>query len=203
MRSPRGRAGESGVTIGIGYDLGYTSKAQIEADWAPFLEQPARASLAAVQGVKGLAAQQLARGIAHLRIPLAAAEAVFHASTLPRFAKLTRDVFPGVEKLPLDAQGALLSLVFNRGASLEGERRREMRAIRDALKGGATARGNRRAGRSHATPVADHARVARTSCERGRAHPRRAQAVRIFRTRRRLTSGCRCSDDSDSSAGPL
>jgi hypothetical protein len=129
--------GESGVTIGIGYDLGFTSKAQIEADWAPFLEQPARASLAAVQGVKGLAALKLARGIAHLRIPLAAAEAVFHASTLPRFAKLTRDAFPGVEKLPLDAQGALLSLVFNRGASLEGERRREMRAIRDALKVGA------------------------------------------------------------------
>jgi hypothetical protein len=128
-------AGESGVTIGIGYDLGFTSKAQIEADWGPFLEQPARASLAAVQGIKGAPAEQLARGIRHIHIPLAAAEAVFYSSTLPRFAKMTRDAFPGVEKLPLDAQGALLSLVFNRGASLEGDRRREMRAIRDALKG--------------------------------------------------------------------
>jgi hypothetical protein len=133
---PTWPGGESGVTIGIGYDLGYTSKAQIEADFGPFLEQPARASLAAVQGVKGAPAQQLARGIRHIHIPLAAAEAVFYACTLPRFARLTRDAFPGVEKLPLDAQGALLSLVFNRGASLEGDRRREMRAIRDALKAG-------------------------------------------------------------------
>jgi hypothetical protein len=41
-----------------------------------------------------------------------------------------------VEKLPPDAQGAVLSLVFNRGASCAGERRREMRAIRDELAGG-------------------------------------------------------------------
>jgi hypothetical protein len=132
---PTWPGGESGVTIGVGYDLGFTSKAQIEADWGPFLEQPARASLAAVQGIKGASAEPLARGIRHIRIPLAAAEAVFYASTLPRFARMTRDAFPGVEKLPFDAQGALLSLVFNRGASLDGERRREMRAIRDALKG--------------------------------------------------------------------
>ena len=38
--------------------------------------------------------------------------------------------------LPLDAQGALVSLVFNRGTSMEGDRRAEMRAIRDAVPGG-------------------------------------------------------------------
>ena len=113
---PTWPGGESGVTIGIGYDLGFTSKQQFEADWGPFLEEPARAALAAVQGAKGAAAQQLARGLRHIKIPLAAAESVFYASTLPRFARITRDAFPGVEELPLDAQGALLSLVFNRGA---------------------------------------------------------------------------------------
>jgi hypothetical protein len=135
---PTWPGGESGVTIGIGYDLGFTSKPQIEADWDPFLEQPDRAALAAVQGAKGAVAQQLARGLRNIHIPLAAAELVFYASTLPRFARITRDVFPGVEDLPLDAQGALLSLVFNRGASLAGERRKEMRAIRDELAGGAS-----------------------------------------------------------------
>jgi len=133
---PTWPGGESGVTIGIGYDLGFTSKTQIEADWDPYLEKPERAALAAVQGVKGAAAQQLARGLRHIRIPLSAAEPVFYASTLPRFARITRDAFSGVEKLPADAQGALLSLVFNRGASLAGERRSEMRAIRDELAGG-------------------------------------------------------------------
>ena len=130
---PTWPGGESGVTIGVGYDLGYTSKQQIEADWDPFLEKPERAALAAVQGAKGAVVEQLARGLKHISIPLAAAEAVFYGSTLPRFARITRDAFPGVEKLPPDAQGALLSLVFNRGASCVGERRREMRAIRDEL----------------------------------------------------------------------
>jgi hypothetical protein len=125
--------GESGVTIGIGYDLGFTSKQQIEADWDPFLEKPERAALAAVQGAKGEAAAQLARGLKNINIPLAAAEPVFYASTVPRFARITRDAFPGVEDLPPDAQGALLSLVFNRGASFTGDRRSEMRAIRDEL----------------------------------------------------------------------
>ena len=69
---PTWPGGESGVTIGLGYDLGFTSKAQIEADFGPFLEQPARASLAAVQGIKGAAAEALARGIRHVNIPLAA-----------------------------------------------------------------------------------------------------------------------------------
>jgi hypothetical protein len=133
---PTWPGGESGVTIGIGYDLGFTSRTQIEADWSPFLEQHERAALAAVQGAKGAVADQLARGLRNINIPLSAAEPVFYASTLPRFARITRDAFPGVEKLPLDAQGALLSLVFNRGASCTGERRSEMRAIRDELSGG-------------------------------------------------------------------
>jgi hypothetical protein len=133
---PTWPGGESGVTIGVGYDLGFTSKQQIETDWGPYLEKPERTALAAVQGAKGAVADQLARGLSYINIPLAAAEPVFYASTVPRFARITRDAFPGVEKLPLDAQGALLSLVFNRGASLSGERRSEMRAIRDELAGG-------------------------------------------------------------------
>jgi GH24 family phage-related lysozyme (muramidase) len=46
---------------------------------------------------------------------------------------LTGRAFPGVTKLPPDAQGALVSLVFNRGTSMQGHRRREMREIRDAI----------------------------------------------------------------------
>ena len=35
--------------------------------------------------------------------------------------------------MPPDAQGALVSLVFNRGPGMDGDRRREMRAVRDAV----------------------------------------------------------------------
>jgi len=124
----------SGVTIGIGYDLGLTSKADIIADWRPWLSEPQLAALAAVQGVCGAAARQLAQGVRHVLIPLEAAEQVFHTRTLPAFAALTRSRFAGVEKLPPDAQGMLLSLVYNRGASLKGPRRREMAQIAALLR---------------------------------------------------------------------
>ena len=42
------------------------------------------------------------------------------------------DAYPGV------VQGALLSLVFNRGTSLQGGRREEMRKIRELLATGST-----------------------------------------------------------------
>jgi hypothetical protein len=41
--------------------------------------------------------------------------------------------FPGVDQLPPNAQGALVSLVFNRGPGMYGDCRREMRAVRDPV----------------------------------------------------------------------
>jgi hypothetical protein len=124
----------SGVTIGIGYDLGLASRAGIVADWQAYLFEPQLAALLAVQGVCGSAARQLALGLAHIEIPLEAAEQVFYLRTLPQFAARTRAAFPGVEKLPPDAQGMVLSLVYNRGAGLAGPRRREMGEIASLLR---------------------------------------------------------------------
>ncbi len=39
----------------------------------------------------------------------------------------------GFEEWPADVQGGLVSLVFNRGTSMEGDRRREMRVNRDLV----------------------------------------------------------------------
>lgn len=125
----------SGVTIGIGYDIGVTKKAQITTDWETYLFEPELAALLAVQGVTGLPAKQLAQGVSHVVIPLKAAEEVFYLKTLPIFAAQTRATFPGVDKLPADAQGMLLSLVYNRGTSLDGARRAEMAEIARLLRG--------------------------------------------------------------------
>ena len=47
-----------------------------------------------------------------------------------KYAKSTRNIYPGIEKLPPDAQGAILSLVYNRGESLANtDRRKEMRNL--------------------------------------------------------------------------
>jgi len=61
---------------------------------------------------------------------------VFERLTLPVYVARTAQAFPGFDKLPLDAQGALVALVFSRGASMAGDRHKEMRAIRDLVPSG-------------------------------------------------------------------
>lgn len=127
----------SGVTIGIGYDLGHTARAQVARDWRGRLPDADVDALLRVCGLTGTAARDRLPDVAHVRVPLATAREVFAASTLPRFARLVREAYPGAEALPPDAQGALLSLVYNRGASLDdSDRRREMRTIRDWVAAG-------------------------------------------------------------------
>jgi hypothetical protein len=126
--------GQSGVTIGIGYDLGVTSKADIRADWEPLLSEADLVALLAVQGVTGLPAKRLAQGISQVVIPLTQAEQVFYTRTLPTFAARTRETFAGVQKLPADAQGMMLSLVYNRGTSVTGPRRAEMANLQRLLR---------------------------------------------------------------------
>jgi hypothetical protein len=127
--------GQSGVTIGIGYDLGMTRKADIRADWEPLLAEADLVALLAVQGVTGESAKRLAQGISQVVIPLELAERVFYTRTAPQYAARTRAAFPGVQKLPADAQAMMLSLVYNRGASVSGPKRVEMANIQSLLRG--------------------------------------------------------------------
>jgi hypothetical protein len=123
--------GDSGVTIGVGYDLGY--EAQFRGDWSGRLPAPALARLAAVCGITGAAAQAAAARVGDIVVPWDAADAVFRGRMLPRETARTLEAFPGAEALSPDSLGALVSLVFNRGAGMQGDRRREMRDIRDAI----------------------------------------------------------------------
>lgn len=132
LSKPTWPGGASGVTIGIGYDLGYNTKSQIRTDWGGLVSDDALSHLLAVAGIKGDPAKGAARAAkaSGVKISYEAAKTVFAQKTLPRYARSTRKVWPGVEALPYDAQGALLSLVFNRGSSLRGSRRTEMAAIK-------------------------------------------------------------------------
>jgi GH24 family phage-related lysozyme (muramidase) len=131
--------GQSGVTIGRGYDLGYHTRSEFLTDWSPYIEPPALTLLAGCVGIIGLAARDRARMLrGRICITQAVADRVFFSATLPKYTALTKRTFPGVEKLPLDAQGALVSLVFNRGSRMVDsdpviQERREMRAVRDAV----------------------------------------------------------------------
>lgn len=135
LKHPTWPGGESGVTIGVGYDLGYTPRARVLGDWHA-LEDSDRERLAATIGVRGLRARESAREVRDITIPWALAYDVFKRSTVAFWISQTKSAFPGLDSLPADASGALVSLVFNRGPSMDGDRRREMRAIRDAVPAG-------------------------------------------------------------------
>jgi len=125
--------GRSGITIGIGYDLGYNKEQQIRKDWSSKLSEIDLEKLIVVSGLKEDAAKQALAGVKSVTIPLESAQSVFYESTLSRYAASTLRTYPGVEKLHLDAQAGLLSLIYNRGTSFKGTRRTEMAAIKSLV----------------------------------------------------------------------
>lgn len=127
-QSPTWPGGHSGVTVGIGYDLGFNSVEQILADWK---HHPQRGYLAAMSGITGTDARALAARRVWIQTPFALAHEVFLDPTLVRYYRIARRAFPGMEGLPLNTQGALVSLVYNRGGNMVGDARHEMRTIRD------------------------------------------------------------------------
>lgn len=122
--------GGSGITIGVGYDLGFNSPQQLQRDWSGRLTDHHVKLLRGVTGLKGAEARSALWRVRNVIVPFDAAQQVFYKSTLPRYARLTRRTYPQVHKLPADAQAMLLSLVYNRGSRLSGARRREMKAIK-------------------------------------------------------------------------
>lgn len=125
----------SGISLGVGYDLGYVEAAQFERDWAKHLSASQMARLKSAIGKKARAAAAIASRFIDIRISRAAAMEVFTAATLPLHARRAFQAFPGMEKLPANAQGALVSLVFNRGpdTNRKDPRRREMAEIKRIL----------------------------------------------------------------------
>lgn len=129
---PEWPEGDSGVTIGIGYDIGMCRKAQVLRDWAA-LGSDTLERLTKCCGVSKYPAELLARDLRDIRIPYNLAMVVFCNSTLPEEIEKTKNVFEGaIDKLSKDAFGALVSLVYNRGTSIKGESRKEMLGIRQA-----------------------------------------------------------------------
>jgi GH24 family phage-related lysozyme (muramidase) len=134
MDQPSKWPGESsGISLGRGYDLGYVSADEFQADWEAHLSADHIKRLGKAIGKTGAAAKNIAPQFADIRIKTADADAVFNKATLPKFKLTTAKAFPRITAFHPDVQGALVSLVFNRGAAMQGDRRREMREIRDTV----------------------------------------------------------------------
>lgn len=133
---PEWPGGMSGVTIGIGYDCGYSSRAIIQGDWGDKLPAIMVKALQDVANIHGSAAKSHAhelRGV--VTVPWADAMAVFLGRDMPKWEGIVIKALPNATQLAPDSFGALVSLAYNRGPSFSavGDRYREMRAIRDHL----------------------------------------------------------------------
>ncbi len=140
---PEWPGGASGVTIGIGYDCGYSTPTVIQADWGDKLPVTMVAALEAVAGIHGSAASSHAHELRNVvMVPWDAAMAVFLDRDMPKWEAIVAKALPNASQLAPDRFGALVSLAYNRGPSFSApwnrdkdhlDRYREMRAIRDHL----------------------------------------------------------------------
>lgn len=131
--APHWPGGSSGVTIGAGYDLGY--ERNFREDWKPYLTPAELDRLARTIGLTGSRAKQALSGVRDIKVKWEWAVMVFLSKNVPREVAATIKAFPQAkEKLRPNAFGALVSVVFNRGAKVDDSpRRKEMLYIRDAI----------------------------------------------------------------------
>lgn len=125
----------SGVTLDYGYDLGQVTRDQFSADWGPVLAPQDASRLGPCVGLRGGVARTIAATapIHGIGVTRTQAGQVFASATLPRYCELTLHTFPGLDALPKAVHTALVDLIYNRGASLDGPRRDEMRVIKAAV----------------------------------------------------------------------
>jgi hypothetical protein len=114
---PTRPAGESGVTIGIGYDIGYSTPSSLKADWSDFIEASDLATLTKLCGVTGARAGGRLATVQDVKIPWDTAMRQFVGSEQAKYVGLTERSLPNFAKLSNNSRGALVSLVYNRGPS--------------------------------------------------------------------------------------
>lgn len=131
---PAWQTTSSGVTVAIGYDCGYNSKEQIAKDLSGIATKEEIILLQSVSGLKGKSAYY--NGLPKVKYKVyftyEEAEKLFMNKTLPSFTKQTATAFGlSPTRLHPHSNGALTSLVFNRGASMANtDSRKEMRWIK-------------------------------------------------------------------------
>ena len=116
---PTWPGGASGVTIGNGYDIGYSTPEEIAADWGPVLSAQAVSALQSVAGIHGSPAHSHAQELHWITVPWDAAMAVYHERDLPKWVGICERALPNFDLLHPDQKGAIVSLAFNRGASFD------------------------------------------------------------------------------------
>jgi GH24 family phage-related lysozyme (muramidase) len=120
--------GTSGITIGYGYDLGQQTSKQVEKDLDGFYTLEEIKKFQSVAGLKQNNAVNNLSKVQNLTITKDTAMQLTRR-VKANYAQKTYDIWPEVIDMHPHCQGALLSIVYNRGNSLNGDRRKEMKNI--------------------------------------------------------------------------
>ena len=75
--------GDSGITLGFGYDLGYATVDQFESDWGPYLTSDQLHRLRDAVAKRGIAARNRAVQLKDIKIKRKDAETVFLERSIP------------------------------------------------------------------------------------------------------------------------
>lgn len=118
---PAWRTTASGVTVGFGIDVGHMSKDHIQRTFEGFIPQYQIDALKSVSGMKGSNAYY--NGLPKVKhvvhVPWNVAVSIFETRTLPHYSQMASRAFNiDGNRLSPDENGALTSLILNRGASM-------------------------------------------------------------------------------------
>lgn len=136
LQYPIWPGGTSGVTIGLGYDIGNQSAVQAQKDLEGILPQEDIDRLKRYCGLIGTICKQ------KLPIPVKVswdqAEKIFYRTSIKRYARMAASVYDELETLHPYEQTAVVGLVYNRGSNTKdapgSDRRREMNLLIQAIK---------------------------------------------------------------------
>jgi hypothetical protein len=124
--------GNSGIDIALGYDFSTVSPKITILDWRALPADHA-ARLAATHPYTGQRAVSHLSDVHDITAPKSIGFAVFNTADVPRVDSQCRKMYPGFEDLRSNARSAILSLVYNRGNSLAGPNRLEMRQLQPLI----------------------------------------------------------------------
>lgn len=133
LKFPTVPPGASGITVGIGVDLQFYSKDNIIRMWYK-LKQEEAYYLSLASGLNHRQSKVYLPKVKDILINWHLATEVFNNETIPQYYALALRTFPGLDELCPNAQSAATSIIFNRGSSLSGPNRLEMRELRNAIK---------------------------------------------------------------------
>jgi len=133
LKFPTVPPGASGITIGAGYDLQFYQPTAIKKTWIK-LGDNNTTRLSKASGLNHTESQSYLPKVKDILVSWDLATEVFNINTIPDYYDLTRRTFPGLTLLKAPAIAAATSVIFNRGSSLTGDARKEMRGLKEAIK---------------------------------------------------------------------